>query len=123
MTKQVSLVEFNGIASAKMQYSDGSRSRKTWHVDSMQSWVERALEKGIKVEATGKRAKARLVDILGTIPLPEEETKKVTRHVLRIKGGKRSFVSKEKAEDYYNRYCARFDYPWGMEITPVEVNA
>ena len=123
MSKQVSLVEFNGIASAKMQYSDGSRSRETWHVVSMQSWVERALERGIKVEATGKRAKVRLVDILGTIPLPEEEEiKLVDRYHFKMRGGvSRPFITPEKAKDHYNKYCARLNYPWGFQIITNEV--
>ena len=122
MTKQISLVEFNGVASAKMQYDDGSRSRETWHVVSMQSWVERALEKGIKVEATGKSAKARLVDILGTIPLPEEEKPKtITRYGLKMKGGMKSFVSYAAAAAHYEKHCVRFGYP--MSIKEVEVKA
>ena len=120
MSKQVSLVEFNGIASAKMQYSDGSRSRKTWHVDDMQSWVEKALKGGIKVEATGKRAKARLTDILGTIPLPEEEEPKtITRYGLEIGSGMRSFETRPQAIAYHKRYGRGS----ALNIIDVEVKA
>ena len=95
------------------------------YVKDVPAKVRELLAKGIKINIKESASTVRpLLTELISFPLPEEqEPKMVTRHVLRTKGGKRSFVSKEKAEDYYNRYCARFDYPWGMEITPVEVNA
>ena len=40
---------------------------------------------------------------------------------LKMKGGRKSFVSYAAAEAYYKKHCARFGYP--MSVNEVEVNA
>ena len=123
MSKKVSLVNFTGRWAAKLQYSDGTWDGKDHYVDSMQSWVERALERGIKVEATAREAKTMLLDIVGNIPLPEEEEPKMKKvYGLKTRGGRKAFVLRKKAEDHWKRY-----YSWRpgavLDILEVEVKA
>ena len=105
MTKQVAMLVFNSRFSAHRHYDDGSVEKNSDYVDSMETWVKRALSKGIKVEATAREAKTMLEELLGTIPLPEEEeTKMVTRYGLEIGSGMRSFETKPQAVAYHKRY-------------------
>ena len=106
MSKQVALVEFNSRFSAISHYSDGSVDKVPEYVPDMGNKVKELLGKGIKIEATSRPSKTLLEELLGTIPLPEEEDepKTVIRYGLKIAGGRRMFESNEQAVAYWNRF-------------------
>ena len=73
MSKQVALVVFNSRFSAISHYSDGSVDKVPEYVPDMKDKVKELLGKGVKIEATSRPSKTLLEELLGTIPLPEEE--------------------------------------------------
>lgn len=110
MSKKVALVEFNSRFSAIVHYDDGSVDKVPEYIPDMGDKVKELLGRGVKIEATSRPSRTLLEELLGTIPLPdeEEEPRMVTRHVLMMKaGGKRSFVTNQKAVDYHMRYCSK----------------
>ena len=98
--------------------------KRNEYVDDIPAKVRELLAKGVKIDVKGsaKTVQPQLTELM-SFPLPEEEDepKTVIRYGLKMKGGRKSFVSYTAAEAYYKKHCARFGYP--MSVNEVEVNA
>lgn len=94
------------------------------YVDDVPARVRKLLAKGVRinVKKSAKTVQPLLTELM-SFPLPEEEDepKTVIRYGLKMKGGRKSFVSYAAAEAYYKKHCARFGYP--LSVKEVEVKA
>ena len=89
------------------------------YVPDVATKVRELLAKGVKINVKESAGTVRpLLTELLSFPLPEEEeTKTIERYHFKTMGGvSKPFITPEKAEDHYNKYCARLNYPWGFEL-------
>ena len=107
------------IFTGKFGMRSGSKNE---YVDDIPAKVRELLAKGVRIDVKGSASTVRpLLTELMSFPLPEEEPKTVIRYGLKMKGGRKSFVSYAAAEAYYKQHCARFGYP--LSVKEVEVKA
>ncbi len=98
--------------------------RRNEYVDDIPAKVRELLAKGVRIDVKGSASTVRplLTELMSFPPPEEQETKFVNRYHFKTMGGvSKPFISLEKASDHYNKYCARLNYPWGLEIITNEV--